>query len=97
MADVNSGLDTCCCSGAALLDLGRSECLSTACSPLPGPTCLCRSLTDLFAADPECAAKAPEKKLAGGLARTMAFAGAGIDDDLELKKLQAGALAAFLC
>lgn len=46
------------------------------------------SLTDLFAADPECAAKAPEKKLAGGLARTMAFAGAGIDDDLELKKLQ---------
>ncbi|KAL4448014.1 hypothetical protein ABPG75_005233 [Micractinium tetrahymenae] len=46
------------------------------------------SLTDLFAADPECAAKAPEKKLAGGLARSMAFAGAGIDDELELKKLQ---------
>ncbi|KAL4444957.1 hypothetical protein ABPG77_004007 [Micractinium sp. CCAP 211/92] len=46
------------------------------------------SLTDLFATDPECAAKAPERKLAGGLARSMAFAGAGIDDELELKKLQ---------
>ncbi len=77
-------------------------------SPMPVPMAafspvavfmyLCRSLTDLFATDPECAAKAPERKLAGGLARSMAFAGAGIDDELELKKLQAGsAPAAFLC
>lgn len=55
-------------------------------------TLVCRSLTDLFATDPECAAKAPDKKLVGGLARSMAFAGAGIDDELELKKLQATAV-----
>lgn len=66
-------------------------------SPVAVSMYLRRSLTDLFATDPECAAKAPERKLAGGLARSMAFAGAGIDDELELKKLQAGsAPAAFL-
>lgn len=51
---------------------------------------LCRSLTDLFAADPECAAKGKADRQAGGagLARSMQFAGARLDDELELKKLQ---------
>ncbi|PSC76545.1 Kinesin KIF19 [Micractinium conductrix] len=45
------------------------------------------SLTDLFAADPECAGKSKAGPT-GGLARSLAFAGAGLDDELELKKLQ---------
>ncbi|PRW57364.1 Kinesin KIF19 [Chlorella sorokiniana] len=45
------------------------------------------SLTDLFAGDPECA-KPKQEPGQAGLARTHTFAGAGLDDELELKKLQ---------
>ena len=53
----------------------------------------CRSLAELFAGDPECAAAAGKgkgDKGRAGLARTHAFAGAGLDDELELRKLQVG-------
>ena len=53
--------------------------------------CACRSLTELFAEDPECAKPKPGPGQAG-LARTHTFAGAGLDDELELKKLQVGGL-----
>lgn len=55
--------------------------------PHPPPP---RSLTDLFAGDPECARKGEQHKERAGLARTHAFAGAGLDDELELRKLQVG-------
>lgn len=48
-----------------------------------------RSLTELFAGDPECA-KPKQNAGQAGLARTHTFAGAGLDDELELKKLQVG-------
>ena len=44
--------------------------------PLACTACTCRSLTDLFAADPECAGKSKAGPT-GGLARSLAFAGAG--------------------
>lgn len=50
----------------------------------------CRSLADLFASDPGCAAAKKQDKGKAGLARTHQFAGAGLDDELELKKLQVG-------
>ncbi len=48
-----------------------------------------RSLTELFAGDPECG-KPKQNPGQAGLARTHTFAGAGLDDELELKKLQVG-------
>lgn len=80
--------------GCAACSPPCSRCPRTATSH---PPCLhaacCRSLADLFAGDPECAAAAGKgkgDKGRAGLARTHAFAGAGLDDELELRKLQVG-------
>ena len=43
----------------------------------------CRNLTELFASDPECVAKR-----IGGDQRAMQFAGAKLDDEFDMKKLQ---------
>lgn len=69
-----------------MLDPCADHCMVTR-PPLiaPHPFCRCRSLTDLFAGDPDCAAKGRER---AALSRSHLFAGSQLDHELDLRKLQ---------